>query len=114
MRMALIQEKEDVLRLAGPGSYFQLGGCLFFLLCALGALVSLCWVGLGALPWSLFSALAACVVMEYFDSSYLLHPLRREIWQEYSLLKAFRWSKKVADFDDIRGWATEAAGRWSH
>ena len=72
----------------------------------------------GAHHWSRFFlfAVAAWATMAWFDGSYIIDPLRREILQQTTLFKALRWTRKIADFSDIRDFyltpATREGGEW--
>ena len=105
--MGLIQERDGYLRVAGPGSLVQGSVMILALLLLIASVAVPLHEGKTSFsdvpPVILFLGFFLFTMVS-FDSNYLIDLRRREILLQTKILRLCNWTRKVAEFADIRGY----------
>ena len=105
--MGLVEERDGILIVEGPGALIQ--GSFMLVSLVLSVLSVVVPPMLGKVGWSDVPPALLCVglflfTLVAFESSYRFDPRRREIVRQIKILRLWSWTRKVADFTDIRSY----------
>lgn len=104
--VGLYQERNGLLALPGPGTTLQVLLLLLSLILTASSVLVPWHEGNASwhdLPPFLMSLGLTVFIGGVFQSDYLVDGRRREISRRYGLLGVWSWTRKLADFSDIRG-----------